>query len=75
MECFVGGEKADDTSAYTPAKINKSWYLCGNNSDGKLNGLTVISVDGDTKSNPQYHVVYMVDGRLAFPSLILYKYK
>lgn len=74
MECFVGGEKADDTSAYTPAKINKSWYLCGDNSDGKLNGLTVISIDGDTKSNPQYHVVYMVDGRLAFPSLTLYKY-
>ncbi len=73
MECFKGGESTDDESGFTPAKINKSWYLCGENSDGKLNGLTVIYINGDTKRNPEYHVVYIVDGRLAFPSLYLYK--
>ncbi len=72
IQAFVCGEYSDDKWAYTAKKLDKSWYISGDN-DGKLNGLMILFANGSAKSSPETFIGYVCDGQIAYPLITLHK--
>lgn len=71
IQAFVGGESTDDHWGYTAKKLDESWYISGENIDGKMNGLMILLANGSKKSSPDTFIGYVCDGYIAYPLLSL----
>lgn len=64
IQAFLGSQTSYD----------KSWYISGDNLDGKLNGLMILFANGGSENSfPEIYISYVCDGELAYPLMILYK--
>ena len=68
VEAFAFSEKDGDEAAYTCSKLDRSSYV-GRCVNGKLDGLSLVIVDGRTKQNREAFISYFHEGRPAYPAL------
>ncbi len=68
VEAFAHGETTEDDSRYTCGKLDKASYV-GRCINGKLDGFSLVNVEGSRKSFPEAYISYFHEGRIAYPAL------
>jgi hypothetical protein len=68
VEAFVYNETTNDNTAHNCTKLDRSTYV-GHCVKGKLEGLSLIVVDGTTKQFKQAVITYFLGGRIVYPAL------
>jgi hypothetical protein len=71
VEAFVSDEATEDESRYTCAKFDQATYV-GHCVNGKLDGLSLVNVDGTKKLSKEAFISYFHDGKIAYPALNSY---
>jgi hypothetical protein len=71
VEAFLGDEANEDESKYTCAKFDRATYV-GHCVSGRLDGLSLVNVDGTKKFSKEAFISYFHEGKIAYPALTSY---